>query len=211
MTARVFSRSRGQAVRVGRSSQHPDKQPAHAAGSPLRAPSRRISSERKRRPLQAAHRACAQKTLRSASGRRKIRQPQRPGRSQPSRAKSTNHGGGAPVAANHARDCLCSFLLPPHATEQESRCVASFTCLHSGSMVIRTTANRKTATAKANATTRTLRCSNFPEALAKKSTVANKTVFARYCPETLLALREACRLVAALAVASAASRVPRTS
>jgi hypothetical protein len=43
-------------------------------------------------------------------------------------------------------------------------------------MAVRTTANRKTATAKVNATTRTLRCSNFPEALAKKSTVANKTV-----------------------------------
>ena len=34
---------------------------------------------------------------------------------------------------------------------------ASAMRLHSGSMVIRTTANRKTATAKANATTRTLR------------------------------------------------------
>ena len=52
--------------------------------------------------------------------------------------------------------------------------------VHRGSMTVCTTANRKTATAKANATTRTLRCSNFPDALAKKSTVANKTVFARY-------------------------------
>ena len=49
-----------------------------------------------------------------------------------------------------------------------------------GSIAVRITANANTATAKANATTRTLRCSNFPEALAKKSTVANKTVFARY-------------------------------
>ena len=37
-----------------------------------------------------------------------------------------------------------------------------------------------TATAKMNATTRTRRCSNFADALAKKSTVANRTVFARY-------------------------------
>ena len=49
-----------------------------------------------------------------------------------------------------------------------------------GSIAVRTTANAKTATAKANAMTRTRRCSNFPDALAKKSTVANKTVFARY-------------------------------
>jgi hypothetical protein len=52
--------------------------------------------------------------------------------------------------------------------------------VHHGSISVRTTANMKTATAKANATTRTRRCSNFPDALAKKSTVANKTVFARY-------------------------------
>ena len=51
---------------------------------------------------------------------------------------------------------------------------------HRESIAVRTTAKRKTATAKANATARTRRCSNFPEALAKKSTVANKTVFARY-------------------------------
>jgi hypothetical protein len=51
---------------------------------------------------------------------------------------------------------------------------------HSGSIAVRTRANAKTAAAKANATTRTRRCSNFPDALAKKSTVANKTVFARY-------------------------------
>src|SRR6266487_3841634 len=80
-----------------------------------------------------------------------------------------------------------------------------------GSISVRITANANTATAKANATTRTLRCSNFPDALAKKSTVANKTVLARYCPETLPALRAFCRLLAALALASAASRVPRTS
>jgi hypothetical protein len=52
--------------------------------------------------------------------------------------------------------------------------------LHIGNTAVRTTANAKTATAKTNATTRTRRCSNFPEALAKKSTVANSTVFARY-------------------------------
>jgi len=43
-----------------------------------------------------------------------------------------------------------------------------------GSVAVRTRAKRKTAVAKANATIRTLRCSNFPDALAKKSTVANK-------------------------------------
>jgi len=39
-----------------------------------------------------------------------------------------------------------------------------------GSMAVRTTAKMKTAVAKLNATKRTRRCSNFPEALAKKST-----------------------------------------
>src|SRR5947207_15929659 len=51
---------------------------------------------------------------------------------------------------------------------------------HNGSIAVRTTATRKTVTAKANATTRTRRCSNLLDALAKKSTVANNTVFARY-------------------------------
>jgi len=57
---------------------------------------------------------------------------------------------------------------------------AIFAASHIGSITVRITANANTATAKVNATTRTLRCSNFPEALAKKSTAANKTVFARY-------------------------------
>jgi hypothetical protein len=52
--------------------------------------------------------------------------------------------------------------------------------LHNGSTAVRTTANRNTAIAKENATMRTRRCSNFPAALAKKRTVANKTVFPRY-------------------------------
>src|SRR4029077_11769222 len=85
------------------------------------------------------------------------------------------------------------------------------TAPHNGSIAVRRTANRKTAMAKANASTRTLRCSNFPEALAKKSTAANKTVFARYWPETLPALRASSKLRAALALASAASRVPCSS
>ena len=41
----------------------------------------------------------------------------RPGRSQPSRAKSTNHDGGAPVAANEAGDRSCFF----HATTTRDR------------------------------------------------------------------------------------------
>jgi hypothetical protein len=49
-----------------------------------------------------------------------------------------------------------------------------------GSMTVRITANANTPTAKENATTRTRRYSNFSDALAKKSTAANNTVFARY-------------------------------
>src|SRR5688572_20345295 len=51
---------------------------------------------------------------------------------------------------------------------------------HCGSITMRTAAKAKTAAAKTNARTRTRRCSNFPDALAKKSTVAKRTVFARY-------------------------------
>ena len=67
-----------------------------------------------------------------------------------------------------------------HADEQWDEPVQARTCRHNGSIAVRTNANKKTATAKANATERTRRCSNFPDVLAKKSTVANKTVFARY-------------------------------
>src|SRR5262249_12325009 len=52
--------------------------------------------------------------------------------------------------------------------------------LNTGSIAVRTTAKRKTDTAKANATTRTRRCLNLLEAFAKKSTAANNTVLARY-------------------------------
>jgi hypothetical protein len=41
-------------------------------------------------------------------------------------------------------------------------------------------AKAKTAAAKPNATTRTRHCSNLPEALAKKRTVAKSTVFETY-------------------------------
>ncbi len=72
----------------------------------------------------------------------------------------------------------------PHLTRlnNESYC---------GTIAMRTTAKAKTATAKATATIRTRRCSNFPEALAKKSTVAKRTVLARYWPETSPASRDA--------------------
>src|SRR5207249_11103010 len=105
----------------------------------------------------------------------------------------------------------CSMATESLTIDETKYYAAIFAASHIGSITVRITANANTATAKANATTRTLRCSNFPDALAKKSTVANKTVLARYCPETLPALRAFCRLVAALALASAASRVPRTS
>ena len=51
---------------------------------------------------------------------------------------------------------------------------------HNGSIAVRRSANTNRATAKINATTRTRRCSNFADALAKKSTVANRTVLERY-------------------------------
>src|SRR4029077_16318013 len=117
MTGRLSSHSQGQAVPVGRASRHHDTQPAHAAGFLLPAPSRRIAKRRTDLALKAAHRAGAKKTPRPAAGRRKTRQSQRPGRSQPSRAKSTNHDGGAPVAANEAGDRSCIF----HATTTRDR------------------------------------------------------------------------------------------
>ena len=86
--------------------------------------------------------------------------------------------GGHEIAISHRS--LASSVVHPSRRADEQWNHAAGTCLHCGSITVRTTANRKTATAKANATTRTLRCSNFPEALAKKRTVANKTVFARY-------------------------------
>src|SRR5262245_8882037 len=48
--------------------------------------------------------------------------------------------------------------------------------VNNGSIAVRTTAKRKTDTAKANETTRTRRCLNLLAALAKKRTAANNTV-----------------------------------
>ena len=104
-------------MRVGRASPHRDTQPAHAAGPLLPAPSRRISSDENAILCKPLTEFDAQKTLRSAAGRRKTRQPRRPGRSQPSRAKSTNHDGGAPGVANEAGDRSCFF----HATTTRDR------------------------------------------------------------------------------------------
>ena len=70
---------------------------------------------------------------------------------------------------------------PPHAQFNSEPLVwPDRWSVQRGSISVRTTAKAKTATAKTNATRRTLRCSNLLDALAKKSTVANKTVFARY-------------------------------
>src|SRR5204863_2733177 len=82
-------------------------------------------------------------------------------------------GDSAPQRRLSRKSCLISSLVRPVRTDW-------LMDLQMGSMAVRTTANMKTAAAKLNATRRTRRCSNFPEALAKKSTVANKTVFARY-------------------------------
>src|SRR5439155_22511247 len=75
------------------------------------------------------------------------------------KARATNNGTLVLSVVETANAELRTF------SKIQARAEDTYARSHKGSIAIRTSANKKTATAKPNATERTRPCSNFPDAL----------------------------------------------
>ena len=79
------------------------------------------------------------------------------------KARPTNNGTLVLSIVETANAELRTF------SKLQARAEVAYARSHNGSIAVRTSANKKTATAKANATERTRCCSNFPDAQRRKA------------------------------------------